>query len=303
MKPQSINLVQLQERLESSSDLLLIDVVAPEYYEAEHLPSAQSASVFEATFLDQVTKLAQGDKTREIILYGAGGGYFDSTFAAEKLLRADFTNVFVYPGGLAEWQENNLPTEKNPEKQVQEPKTPDGRYLLKPESASIFWIGRNIKSKHYGTLAAKQGFLEFLAGQLSAGQLVIDMQQMTNLDIPSAKWQQVLIDHLKSDDFFDTERFPSATFTLKAAEKLVVNQGQNNYRLKGDLEIKGVSNEVECLATITAVSESTVALYARLDFDRTKWQVFYGSSKFFTKLGKHLVKDTISLEVVGEFEE
>jgi hypothetical protein len=36
---------------------------------------------------------------------------------------------------------------------------------------------------------------------------------------------------------------------------------------------------------------------AHFDFDRTLWNVLYGSEKFFEKLGMHLVNDNITMEL------
>ncbi|WP_156725779.1 YceI family protein [Streptomyces apocyni] len=46
--------------------------------------------------------------------------------------------------------------------------------------------------------------------------------------------------HLKSADFFDTEQFPSMTFRSTHAEAL----GGDDYRITGDLTIKGVTKPV-----------------------------------------------------------
>jgi polyisoprenoid-binding protein YceI len=46
--------------------------------------------------------------------------------------------------------------------------------------------------------------------------------------------------HLKSADFFDAERYPQMTFVTKRIE----SKGGNEYRLTGDLTIRGTTKEV-----------------------------------------------------------
>ena len=46
--------------------------------------------------------------------------------------------------------------------------------------------------------------------------------------------------HLRSADFFDTEKFPKMTFESKRIEPL----GEGRYKLVGDLTIRGNTNEV-----------------------------------------------------------
>ena len=42
-------------------------------------------------------------------------------------------------------------------------------------------------------------------------------------------------------------------------------------------------------------ADGLLAADAHFDIDRTRWNVLYGSGKFYEKLGKHLVSDDISL--------
>ncbi len=47
--------------------------------------------------------------------------------------------------------------------------------------------------------------------------------------------------HLKSDDFFNAEKFPKLTFKSKSFTKV----GENKYKMVGDLTIRGITKEVE----------------------------------------------------------
>ena len=52
-------------------------------------------------------------------------------------------------------------------------------------------------------------------------------------------------DHLKSADFFDVAKFPDLTFKSKK----VFKEGENSYKILGDLTMRGVTKEVELLVT------------------------------------------------------
>lgn len=52
--------------------------------------------------------------------------------------------------------------------------------------------------------------------------------------------------HIKSPDFFDTVRFPTATFKSKSWKKT----GENTYDVTGDLTIKDVTKEVVLKTTV-----------------------------------------------------
>lgn len=60
-------------------------------------------------------------------------------------------------------------------------------------------------------------------------------------DVASIDTNQAQRDeHLRSGDFFDAENYPKLTFSSTALEKT----GEDTYKLKGDLTIKGVTNPV-----------------------------------------------------------
>jgi polyisoprenoid-binding protein YceI len=79
------------------------------------------------------------------------------------------------------------------------------------------------------------------------GTIQIDDQQPTNskvnieIDVNSIDTGDVRRDsHLKVADFFDTEKYPQITFESTKIEPA----GANEYRVTGNLTIKGVSNPV-----------------------------------------------------------
>ena len=58
----------LARRMETSSDLTILDVLLPEHYQAYHIPGALNACVYEMVFLDTVQKLVP-DKSAPIVVY------------------------------------------------------------------------------------------------------------------------------------------------------------------------------------------------------------------------------------------
>jgi polyisoprenoid-binding protein YceI len=73
--------------------------------------------------------------------------------------------------------------------------------------------------------------------------------------------------------------------------------GISNYQMKGVLTIKDVKRPIEFPAMIVSIGDGVLNGQAHFDFDRTLWNVRYGSEKFFEKLGMHLVNDVVSLEL------
>ncbi|MGO1720584.1 MAG: YceI family protein, partial [Luteimonas sp.] len=62
---------------------------------------------------------------------------------------------------------------------------------------------------------------------------------------------QAFNDHLLSDDFFDAEQFPEATFRSTSVEA----DGDDELKITGDLTIKGITREVVLEADINLIGE------------------------------------------------
>jgi polyisoprenoid-binding protein YceI len=121
------------------------------------------------------------------------------------------------------------------------------------------------------------------------------MHSLKNLNLEGNEWQPVLIAHLKSDDFFFAEKFPTARFTIDSARKTGESLSAPNFEVEGTLELRGVRNAMKFLATVSNLPDGAITAEAHFDFDRTQWKIIYGSSRYFEHLGMHLVFDPISI--------
>jgi polyisoprenoid-binding protein YceI/rhodanese-related sulfurtransferase len=288
--------MELKDLLASGQPPLLIDVSPAEYFRAVHLPGAKNACVYEVTFLDQVGAIIP-DKAAAIVLYGSSAHSLASTTAAEKLDRTGYTHVRDYRGGLEDWQSAGLPLERAGEPPHKE-QPRQGRHEIDTDKSKVEWTGRNINGAHTGSLAIKQGWLEVTGPDAATGEVTLDMESLANTDLTDSKLNRMLIAHLKSDDFFDTVRFPIATFHLR---HVTVNPqarpGSINADIDGDLTLKGVTEGIAFPAIIEVLPGGALSAEAHFDIDRTRWNVIYGSGKFYERLGQNLVHDCVSLSL------
>ena len=98
--------------------------------------------------------------------------------------------------------------------------------------------------------------------------------------------------HLKSDNFFSTEKFPKTTFVTSNIE----SKGGDQYIVKGTLTIKGITNEIEFPATIQ-ISNDQLSAKAKILVDRTKFDIKFRSGNFFENLGDKVIEDNFELNV------
>jgi polyisoprenoid-binding protein YceI len=140
--------------------------------------------------------------------------------------------------------------------------------------------------------------VEIENGAIAGGSVILDMNSIVNLDLRDEAYNRMLISHLKSDDFFHVERYPTATFRLDSSQLIPeATPGSPCQTVVGSLELTGRTNRLSFVAEIAAHDNGQIKVQAAFDIDRTRWGVIYGSGRFFEKLGMHLVSDTISIEL------
>ena len=284
---------ELRKKLDSDSPPLLIDVMPEEEFTAQHLPGAKNACVYNVTFLDDVKKLAPSPDA-SIVLYDSSTRNLASTTAAEKLNIAGYTQLSDFRGGLEEWRATGNQCHGDPAAAQLPPKPADGRHELDLEKSRVEWTGRSLMGAHHGTVKLKAGHIDARDGLPVGGSMTLDMSTIENADIEDAEMRQLLIHHLKSDDFFDVERYPDAVFELTDIISLFgITPGTPNTQITGKLTLKGVTRDARFPAVLGPAPDGSLAADAHFEIDRTLWNVRYGSGKYFEKLGKHLVNDSI----------
>ncbi|MEO0038052.1 MAG: Protein YceI [Bacteroidota bacterium] len=157
--------------------------------------------------------------------------------------------------------------------------------------SSIAWLGKKVTGEHSGTINLKEGSLTFKGKKLTGGSFVVDMTSLTSTDL-TGEYQGKLNGHLKADDFFGTDKYP----TSKLVFKKIADKGNGIYNVTGDLTIKDVTNSINFVLTVKGGSATTA-----LKIDRTKFGIKYGSGSFFDSLGDKAIADEFELTVNLKF--
>jgi polyisoprenoid-binding protein YceI len=163
----------------------------------------------------------------------------------------------------------------------------------KVESTSkVKWLGKKVTGQHEGLVNVKGGTLDFDGKELKSGTIEVDMTTITNTDLTDPDYNKKIVDHLKSEDFFSTEKNKTATLTIKSV--LPGKGGLLN--VAGDLTIKGITKPVIFDAKVTEVKGKKLAT-ADIIFDRTDYDIKYKSLKFFSDLADKAIEDKVTLSV------
>ena len=153
--------------------------------------------------------------------------------------------------------------------------------------SSINWVGKKVTGSHEGTITLKEGALVFKGKKVVNGNFTVDMTTINTTDL-SGKGKTNLDGHLKSDDFFGVEKFPTATLVFKT----IGEKSNGVYAVTADLTIKGITHPIKFELTVDGNMASTT-----LKVDRTKYDIKYNSGSFFSDLGDKTIYDEFELTV------
>ncbi|MDN5213803.1 YceI family protein [Fulvivirgaceae bacterium BMA12] len=199
--------------------------------------------------------------------------------------------LFIAVGSAFTFSQFNTPTPSNNDDLVE---IEAGAYNVDTKATTVGWIGRKIAYSHNGTVGLANGVLEFSDSGLSGGSFKLDMNSIKNIDLTDQKKNAKLVGHLKSADFFSVKDHPTVSFKITSVEKKA--DGDNNYKISGDLTIKGITHPLSFPAKIQSKGGEVTAS-AKMTFDRAKYNVKFQSGSFFENLGDKAIYDDVEMEV------
>lgn len=169
-------------------------------------------------------------------------------------------------------------------------------FKVQAKESKVYWTGKKVSGKHTGEISLKNGEIVLNGEKFVGANINIDMSSIVCSDLSNEEWNKKLIGHLKSDDFFSTEKFPEANFKTTQFIKIQnAKSDEANYTVKGILSIKGISHEISFPAKIDR-KDNALWVDASLSVDRTKWDIKYGSGSFFDDLGDNMIHDMFEIK-------
>ena len=168
-------------------------------------------------------------------------------------------------------------------------------YEIDTKSSKITWLGKKVTGEHTGHLMLSKGTVTAAGTQVQSTEVTMNMSSITCTDLEDEGYNQKLVGHLKSEDFFSVEKFPTGSFE---AEKFVpianAKKGEANYTVKGKLTLKGITHELSFPAFVE-VKDGKLIANGKATFDRAKYNIKYGSGSFFEGLGDKMIYDDVDL--------
>ena len=132
--------------------------------------------------------------------------------------------------------------------------------------SSIQAVGAKVTGDHTLTFSNFDGTITVDKGQVSALSFTLQMKDFTTE--MEGEWGTKLVGHLQSPDFFDIERYPTATF--KSVSVTPEKSKHGTHMVLGKLTLRGKTRTIRFPATIQvtggAVSGETEFTINRKDF-------------------------------------
>lgn len=160
-------------------------------------------------------------------------------------------------------------------------------FIIDTKASKVFWNGKKVTGEHTGYLSVQSGTVSLNDKMVTDAVVNMDMNSIVCTDLEAGEWNDKLVGHLKSEDFFSVEKHANANFNITSVK---AGNKAGAYEVKGDLTIKGITHEIVFPATIE-VADGMVKATGTAKLDRTKWDIKYGSGKFFAGLGDKMIYD------------
>ena len=165
-------------------------------------------------------------------------------------------------------------------------------YKVDAGKSKIEWTGKKVTGQHTGTIKLTLGEVVVNGKVPTGGKFTIDMGSMTSTDLQGEAAGK-LLGHLKSDDFFGTEKYSTSTFTATK----ITPAGANKVNVTGNLTIKGKTAAITFPATYTLAGNTLTVVAPEVKVDRTVYDIRYGSKSFFESIGDKAIDNDFLLNV------
>lgn len=123
---------------------------------------------------------------------------------------------------------------------------------IDPAASKVEFVGSKVTGKHEGSFPTFSGKIDLAAGRPEASKITV------NIDTTSVKTDnEKLTGHLKSPDFFDTEKFSKASFestSIKAG-----GEKGATHTVTGTLDLHGTKKTITFPATVAVTPEAVTA--------------------------------------------
>ena len=182
---------------------------------------------------------------------------------------------------------SKLETQKPQQTKTDETKATEQSIALDGE---ISFIGSKVTGSNTGRFNSWIGTAMISAkGELNSLSLVVQTKDVeANFEAPT-KWSKKLEAHLRDDDFFASEKHPTATFQLNTVKPIEGSNEGTTHTLGGSLTIRGTTKTINFPATISSIKP--FAAQAEFSINRKDFGMMYDGK------ADNLIRDGVVMKI------
>ncbi len=138
-------------------------------------------------------------------------------------------------------------------------------------TSKVQWSASRPGETYNGVFATQNGKFIVKDKALAGGQFTIDILSLDVWNLSVADGKNKFIGHLKSPDFFNADKYPTAKFEITSIEKTATEDSLN---IGGNLTLRDSIKNIHFIARVT-VADHSLSAKASFDIDRTDWGINY----------------------------
>lgn len=171
-------------------------------------------------------------------------------------------------------------------------------FMVDTTESTVRFNGFGVGKNHPGKFKVTEGTVAVANDAITGGRFTIDIKSM-RMEEEGEMIEAKLRPHLLSGDFFDADKFGSATFEITKVEPYQSNGKDTslvegaNFNVSGNLKLKEVTKNITFPARID-LDGNTLKAKANFDIDRRQWQMAYGNDK---TLGNKFISETVNIQL------
>ena len=169
-------------------------------------------------------------------------------------------------------------------------------YTVDAKATTTTWLGKKVTGQHDGKINVSKGSVVSDHGTITGGTIDFDMNSITCSDLTDKEYNDKLVGHLKSEDFFNVAKHEVAKLEITKVSAKQTAKPENDFDVTGNLTIKGITHEIVFPAKIK-MDEKTLVVIAKIMVNRVKYDIKYGSASIFQTIGDKAINDEFELNV------
>jgi polyisoprenoid-binding protein YceI len=174
--------------------------------------------------------------------------------------------------------------------------------------SELKWQAFKTTGSHEGIIPILEGTVNVDGNTITGGKVVLDMNNLQVTDLEGED-KQSLEDHLKGnkpgkeDDFFNTSKYPTATYVIKGSTP-ITGDADATHMVQGELTMRDITKPVNIKVKLDTGAGNAIKISTDpFTIDRTEWGIKFRSKKFFDDLKDDFVYDEIKIQLtVGAIE-